>query len=334
MHVPRTLLRALVVGAAAVAIIAPACAASADPSPSQIADQIEQESNNLEDTIEAYNGLGEEQKKTQALADEVTAKTTELQRQLTATQSDVQTIAAAAYRSRAGLGAHGLGTASLLLANQSTNGLMDQVATLKHINSTQQADINRYNATKAELDTQQKQFQDLLADQTKRRQELDSKKSTIEAKIKDLEALKAKAAAASASRASTSTSSSSGNGNKVNPPAVSGAAGKAVSFAYNHLGDPYVWGAEGPNKFDCSGLTMAAWEQAGVNLPHNAAQQWNAISHVSRSALAPGDLVFYRSLEHVAIYIGNDQVIHAPSTGDVVKVSSVDMMTPYGYGRP
>jgi cell wall-associated NlpC family hydrolase len=79
---------------------------------------------------------------------------------------------------------------------------------------------------------------------------------------------------------------------------------------------------------------MAAWQAAGVSLPHNAEMQWNAVAHISRSSLAPGDLVFYRSLNHVAIYVGNGQVIHAPSTGDHVRVASVDMMPPYGYGRP
>jgi cell wall-associated NlpC family hydrolase len=106
-----------------------------------------------------------------------------------------------------------------------------------------------------------------------------------------------------------------------------------VTFAYNAIGTPYVYGAEGPDGYDCSGLTKAAWRAAGKSLPHNAAQQWSVVVHISRSALKPGDLVFYSGLGHVAIYVGDGKVIHAPRPGESVKLASVDMMPPYGYGR-
>jgi cell wall-associated NlpC family hydrolase len=115
---------------------------------------------------------------------------------------------------------------------------------------------------------------------------------------------------------------------------VSGQAGKAVSYAWAQLNKKYVWGTAGPNTFDCSGLTMMAWKAAGVGLPHNAAEQYHAIKHVTRSQLEPGDLVFYNGLGHVGIYIGNNQIIHAPNSRTVVKVSPIDVDTLYGYGRP
>ncbi|HEY9481826.1 MAG TPA: C40 family peptidase, partial [Micromonosporaceae bacterium] len=105
-------------------------------------------------------------------------------------------------------------------------------------------------------------------------------------------------------------------------------------FAYDQLGKPYVWAADGPDSYDCSGLVEAAYRSVGVSLPHNAAMQYHAISHISRSQLSPGDLVFYSNLGHVAIYIGGGMVIHAPQPGENVKKASVNMMTPYGYGRP
>jgi len=94
-----------------------------------------------------------------------------------------------------------------------------------------------------------------------------------------------------------------------------------------------VWAADGPDGYDCSGLTMAAWRAAGVSLPHNAAMQWDVVAHISRSQLKPGDLVFYNGLGHVAIYVGSGKIIEAPTFGESVKLASVDIMTPYGYGR-
>jgi cell wall-associated NlpC family hydrolase len=120
----------------------------------------------------------------------------------------------------------------------------------------------------------------------------------------------------------------------VNVP-VSGRAGIAVAAAKSKLGSPYVWAAAGPSSFDCSGLTMYAWAQAGVSLPHSSSMQMSSGQRVSLSALAPGDLVFYGSpVYHVAIYVGAGQVIHAPQTGDVVRYASVNMMSPSGATRP
>jgi peptidoglycan DL-endopeptidase CwlO len=120
----------------------------------------------------------------------------------------------------------------------------------------------------------------------------------------------------------------------VDVPASGGAA-TAVAAAKSKLGSPYVWAAAGPSSFDCSGLTMWAWAQAGVSLPHSSSMQYSSGSKVSASSLQPGDLVFYGSpIHHVALYVGGGQVIHAPQTGDVVRYASVDMMPIVGAVRP
>jgi peptidoglycan DL-endopeptidase CwlO len=100
--------------------------------------------------------------------------------------------------------------------------------------------------------------------------------------------------------------------------------GGVVGIAMQYLGVPYVWGGSSPSGFDCSGFSMYVYAQLGVSLPHHAASQYNYGVPVSRDQLEPGDLVFFDGLGHMGIYIGGGQFIHAPHTGDVVKISSLD----------
>ena len=119
-------------------------------------------------------------------------------------------------------------------------------------------------------------------------------------------------------------------------PPVSSKASIAVSAAYSQLGVPYKFATASPGvNFDCSGLTKYAWGRAGVSLPHQSGAQYAALPHVSKSDVQPGDLIFYYSpIGHVGIYVGNGQLIHAPQTGDVVKVSAVNWGKVVGIGRP
>src|SRR5918994_3238207 len=104
----------------------------------------------------------------------------------------------------------------------------------------------------------------------------------------------------------------------------------AVRWALAQLGDPYRWGATGPGTFDCSGLTSSAYRAAGVGIPRVSRAQWGAGPHVAVANLLPGDLVFYAdvpsnpaTIHHVGMYIGNGLMVHAPHTGDVVRVASI-----------
>ncbi|MFJ8664658.1 NlpC/P60 family protein [Streptomyces sp. NPDC093600] len=111
-------------------------------------------------------------------------------------------------------------------------------------------------------------------------------------------------------------------------------AAQAVSFAQGQLGKPYMWGATGPSAYDCSGLTQAAWRAAGVALPRTTYTQINAGRRISRSELAPGDLVFfYSGISHVGLYIGGGQMIHAPRPGAPVRVAPIDEMPFVGATR-
>ncbi len=121
----------------------------------------------------------------------------------------------------------------------------------------------------------------------------------------------------------------------TDPPPVSGRAGVVVDFALAQVGEPYAWGGNGPGSWDCSGLTSAAWAEAGVSLPRSSGSQIGVGTRVSKSQLEPGDLVFYYSpISHVGIYIGGGEIVHATHPGDVVSVDDVDLMPFAGATRP
>lgn len=138
----------------------------------------------------------------------------------------------------------------------------------------------------------------------------------------------------------TSTSDSGGGSSAPAPsnppPAVSSRSGTAVNAALGQQGVPYRYATSKPGvSFDCSGLTKYAWAQAGVYLPHQSRAQYASIPHVAKGAAQPGDLIFFYSpISHVSVYLGGGQHVHAPNTGSVVKISSVNWGKVSGVGRP
>jgi cell wall-associated NlpC family hydrolase len=239
-----------------------------------------------------------------------------LQAKVQAAGVRVNSIAAAAYKSS-------LDEFSAVVSAPDTATVVDRLVTISQLGRFEDQQVEALNQDQRAEHAQLTALNEAITSQNAQRKQLNDEKSSIQAGLNKLYSLRAQVA--------PQPLAPSGAGSK--PPNVSGKAGVAVNFAYAQLGKPYVYAAAGPNSYDCSGLTMAAWKAAGVSLTHNAAEQWNEVVHIARSALAPGDLVFYDGLGHVAIYVGNNQVIHAPTQGDVVRIASVDMSPPYGYGR-
>ena len=142
----------------------------------------------------------------------------------------------------------------------------------------------------------------------------------------------AEAEAEAESNASSEASSTAASGSTVAYSAD--AATAAVQFARDQLGESYVFGAAGPDTWDCSGLVVGAYGASDISLTHSTWAIWDETSAIGRDELQPGDLVFYNGQNHMAIYIGDGQVIHAPKPGDVVKTSDLDMgMSIDGYRR-
>ena len=135
---------------------------------------------------------------------------------------------------------------------------------------------------------------------------------------------------------STPADGSSNPADLPDPGPVSPGAAKAIAAARSQLGVPYVWGASNPGSgFDCSGLVMYAWGQAGMSLPHSSRSMWAMTQRISADQLQPGDLVFGGSpVHHVGLYVGNGLMINAPHTGDVVKIASIYYApSPISFGR-
>ncbi|MFG2815747.1 NlpC/P60 family protein [Streptomyces sp. NPDC048410] len=137
----------------------------------------------------------------------------------------------------------------------------------------------------------------------------------------DTGVLKKKADAAIGSASSSATATSAG--------------AKAVAFATAQLGKPYVWGAEGPDSFDCSGLTSQAWADAGTPIPRTSQEQWRQLPHVDVTEMRPGDLVIYfADATHVGMYLGDGKIIHAPRPGRTVTITGAGTMPILGVVRP
>ena len=315
---PRTRLRVLVVAALAAAITGSmGTVAHAAPSASELKKQIETASNKLEDVTESYNKMNINLKKTQADEKKLQASLAPAQAKLKAASAKVGTLAATSYKQ----GRVGPMTA---LLNGEQDDMIDRIAYLDRITRSNQRDIDTYTDATQGFADRQAALKAAQAKQTAQLQAIGKQKASIEKDIKKLMSMR---------EAAFGQAQETGSKYTGKIPSIAGSAGKAVTFAYNQLGKPYEFGADGMATFDCSGLTSRAWAAAGKSLSHQTKSQWSETTRITRDQLRAGDLVFYRDLGHVALYVGDGMIIDAPHTGTVVKKRGINIMTPYGYGR-
>lgn len=322
---------ALLVSGAVLA--SPASAAPRDLE--QVRDQVRTLQAQAEAATEKYNrarnDLGDVQAALSALQKKVKRERNELQQILGA----VDDLARSTY-TNGGIDA----SLQVLLADDPSQFLA-QAAALDQVANAQSSSLRRTQTARLRLAQSEaavadkeaiaKRYRDQMAEA---KNEADDRLADAEAVLASLEAAerrrlaaiadqerRASLAAASAARRALSGSSSAGGG----VPAVSGRAAAAVQYALAQVGDRYVAAAAGPSSFDCSGLTMTAWRQAGISLPHYSYSQWSSTRRIPLSEARPGDLVFYfgGSVHHVGMYIGNGKMVHAANPGDGVRIDSV-----------
>jgi len=311
-----------VVAAAAIALSGSmATAAHAAPSTAELNKQIETMSNQLEDITESYNKLNIDLTKTAADQRALAASLAPAKAKMLVASAKVSTLASTSYMQGR------VGPMAALLSNDGTGSVIERMSYLDQITQANQRDIDTFTETTQTFTDRQTALKATQAKQAAQLKALGTRKKSIETNIKKLRNMRTQAYGSATEK---------GVAGSAGPaPAISGKAGIAVDFAYVQANKPayYGYGDEGPNTFDCSGLVLAAWAKAGKSLPHNAAAQYHATARISKGELKEGDLVFYRSLGHVALYVGGGMIIDASREGEPIKKRTINIMTPYGYGR-
>jgi cell wall-associated NlpC family hydrolase len=214
---------------------------------------------------------------------------------------------------------------SALLAGNSAQDFLDRSSALDVLATEKDQALNNLTgAVQAAADAQKKATtaqgvaQSAKDAAAKLTTDIAAQKQSLDDQLAQITA--ANAALSAADRASRKDT----GGNAPNLPAPTAAAQTALNAALSKLGSDYVWGATGPSTFDCSGLMLWAYAKAGITLPRTSSEQSTFGAAVPKDQLQPGDLVFYYSpVSHVGMYLGNNKMVHAPDTGDVVKISSL-----------
>jgi cell wall-associated NlpC family hydrolase len=296
-------------------------------SPGEAARLVAGASHQLEIVSEQVNTAREELRHQQAASKVADRSATLAHQHLDALDGQMRQIARSAYTS------DGLTQFDLMLSSSSAEDFVSSLGTLDAIAGHTGAVVDqvsqaadRAQQAQATAETAARDAQRTLDEITAKQKELESRKADYQRQYDRL------------SRPQRQIVATLHSGVAAAPPAVVRASGPAAQAAVNtalaQVGDPYVWGAAGPNAFDCSGLTQYAYAAAGVALPHSSGMQAGMGIPVSRSQLQPGDLVFFYSpVSHVGMYIGNGMMVHASTSGQPVKVVSLDSMPGYNSAR-
>jgi peptidoglycan DL-endopeptidase CwlO len=314
----RPLIALAALGAAAT--VAPSLALAtpphAKPSVTSVQKQLGQLALKNTQLVEKFNQAQVSVQRRQKAAKAAQLKATRATATYQHARSEFVAVAQAQYESGT------LGAAGALLDSSSNSNYLARLGTLDLVSNHTAQVVEAVAEARKTADGAAQHAQDLLAAARKLRDGLAAKRKHVEKQIRKYQRLLSTLTSAQQYAYQHAYYPSVSNVASLHlTKASSAAAQRAVQFALDQVGKPYVFGAAGPGAYDCSGLTMAAWAHGGVSLPHSAADQYNYGTHVSRSQLQPGDLVFfYQPIGHVTIYIGDGMMVSAPTEGENVSV--------------
>ncbi|MDJ0383324.1 C40 family peptidase [Streptomyces sp. G-G2] len=322
--------------AAATAAVAmtgvPASAAPADP-PAATRAQVDRLFEEAEQATERFNAAGERSAKLRAEVLRAQDAVARGQDRINTMRGVLGSFAGAQYKSG------GLDPAVELMLSENPDDYLDKASALDRLTGRQAHQLDELREEQRALDQERRVASGKLAELDELRADTARQKRSVTAKL--AAARRLLNAMPTEERDSFERSSRSGGHSDAlldlpGPGAASsGRAATAVMAARAAVGRPYVWGATGPSGFDCSGLMVWSYRQAGVSLPRTSQEQRHAGRRVSLSEARPGDLVTYRSdASHVGMYMGNGQVVHAPYPGAAVRYDPVGMMPVSSVTRP
>jgi peptidoglycan DL-endopeptidase CwlO len=324
--------------AGVIGVLVSTVPAQAAPSSStEAAELVAAHGHQLEVVTEQFNEARETLAGQRATAEAAAAELESVTAQLAAAQQQVRGLARSAYTGS------GLGSFQALLTSDTADDFVDRMATLQLVAGHQNGILEQAAVANVAAAQAQAAAQQAAATAQEQYDAVAAQKAALEADIAEYRAAfdQLSAQEQQVAVAGHDDDRASRSVEREEPPAPSGpimagssAAQVAIDMAMAQRGKPYVWAGSGPGSFDCSGLTAYAFAAAGVSLPHSSRMQSQMGQSVSRDALQPGDLVFFYSpVSHVGIYIGNGQMVHAPTSGDVVKVANLDSMGNFVGGR-
>ncbi|MEU3206704.1 C40 family peptidase [Streptomyces cyaneofuscatus] len=291
-----------------------------------------------EEASETYNATAEKLKQRTAQAEKVNTELAKARAALELSRGDAGRLAREQYQGRTEFSAY----LQLLLARDPLRAL-DQSHVVERVAAGRAATVERLTTDARRADALAAASRKAVDEEKKLAARQKKQRDTVRGKLKEVETLLATLSAEQLAQlagleqrgveAAQRELVASGALSSTRPPTRQG--GDAITYAMEQIGKPYVWGAEGPGSFDCSGLTSQAWAAAGRPIPRTSQEQWKQLPKVPVSSLRPGDLVIYfPKATHVALYIGDGLVVQAPRPGTKVKVSPVASNPLLGAVRP
>ncbi|MFF2570062.1 NlpC/P60 family protein [Streptomyces sp. NPDC058084] len=316
------------------------------PTPAQVKAEVDRLYEEAEVATEKYNGAKEQADRAWAAFDRLRDESARRTDRLNRSRESLGAFAAAQYRSG------GLDPAIRLVLTSDPDQYLERAALAEKAGDRQAAAVASVRRELTAVRQLRGEAEGRLRELRTHEAELRRQKATVQGKLTAARTLLARLTAEERARYEAAVAAGAHDAAGAPGPSATAdradrdslprgpitapttRAAEAIAFARAQLGKPYVWGATGPSAFDCSGLTQASWRAAGVSLPRTTYTQINAGRRVSRSELAPGDLVFfYSGISHVGLYIGGGQMIHAPRPGAPVRIAPIDEMPFAGATR-